>query len=247
MTPQSVKAGPQHGLTGFQAIRERRIESMRPTVWLIIVFVASGMGSDAPRLMAATGSATPPLAQQSSAAQTAPPPDLRSFPTAPAPGELASVLLPENERTLSDLIQRLPSEVAGHQQLAVQPAIPGRVVVGYGEDRRLGDVPNPFLRFQVLDLRKGGFFPTNWTGGQVVGFMAQTKTGKDSGRDGDLFWLRDETAARGPGSTDQVFIFGVTWGRIDSPWLFSVQGDTSEGRDALLRAVVAAARSASGR
>jgi hypothetical protein len=221
---------------------------MRSTVWLMVVFVASDVCGDAPRLLAGTGSAaTPFLAQQSSATQTAPPPDLQAFPTAPAPGELATVLLPETERTVSALIQRLPSEVAGHQQLAAQPAISGRVVVGYGEDRRLGDVPNPVLRLQVLDLRKGGFFPTNWTGGQVVGFMPQTKNAMDAGRDGDLFWLRDETAVRAPGSPDQFVIYGITWGQIDSPWLFAVQGDTSESRDALLMAVVAAARAASGR
>jgi hypothetical protein len=216
----------------------------------MIVFVASAVGGDAPRLLADTGSAaTPPFAQQSSDTRTAPPPDLRAFPTAPAPGELATVPLPETERTVSALIQRLPPAVAGHQRVASdRPAIAGAVVVGYGEDRRIADVPNPFLRLQVIDLRKGDFFPTNWTGGQVVGFIAQAKTAMDAGRDGDLFWLRDETAAVSvPGSTDQVVIYGVTWGRIDSPWLFSVQGDTSDNRDALLMAVVAAARSASGR
>jgi len=223
---------------------------MRSTVWLMIAFVASAVGGDAPRLLADAGSAaTPPLAQQSSDTRTAPPPDLRAFPTAPAPGGLATVLLPETERTVSALIQRLPPAVAGHQRVAsVRPAIAGAVVVGYGEDRRIADVPNPVLRLQVIDLRKGDFFPINWTGGQVVGFIAQAKTAMDAGRDGDLFWLRDETAAvSAPGSTDQVVIYGVTWGRIDSPWLFSVQGDTSESRDALLRAVVAAARSVSGR
>jgi hypothetical protein len=123
----------------------------------------------------------------------------------------------------------------------------GAIVVGYGEDRRIADAPNPLLRLQVIDLRKGDFFPTNWTGGHVVGVIAQAKTAMDAGRDGDLFWLRDETGQSVPGSTDQVVIYGITWGRIDSPWLFSVQGDTSESRDALLMAVVAAARSASGR
>jgi hypothetical protein len=103
------------------------------------------------------------------------------------------------------------------------------------------------LVLQVIDLRKGDFFPTNWTGGEVVGFMAQAKAGMDAGRDGDLFWLRDETVASVRGSTGQVVTYRLIWGRIDSPWLFSVQGDTSESRDALLMAVVAAARSASGR
>lgn len=125
--------------------------------------------------------------------------------------------------------------------------MPGATVVGYGEDRRIADVGNPLLRLQVIDLRKGGFFPTNWTGGQVVGVIAQAKAAMDAGRDGDLFWLLDETVESAPGSTDQVVTYGVTWGRIDSPWLFLVQGDTTEGRDALLMAVVAAARSASGR
>jgi hypothetical protein len=120
--------------------------------------------------------------------------------------------------------------------------MPGAIVVGYGED----DVGNPSVRLQVIDLRKGGFFPTNWTGGQVVGVIA-AKTIMDAGQDGDLFWLRDEMAVSVPGSTDQVVIYVVTWGRIDSPWLFSVQGDTSESRDELLMAVVTAARSASGR
>jgi hypothetical protein len=101
---------------------------------------------------------------------------------------------------------------------------------------------------QVIDLRKGDFFPTNWTGGQVVGFMAQAKPARpaDAGRDGDLVWLRDETVATAADSTDQFVVYGVSWGRIGSPWLFNVQGDTSESRDALLMAIVAAARSASG-
>ena len=222
---------------------------MRSTVWLMIVFVASGVGVDAPRLLADAGSAaTAPLAQQPSATRTAPPPDLQAFPTAPAPGDLATVLLPDTERTVAALIQRLPPVVAGHQRVvAVQPSMPGAVVVGYGEDRRIADVPNPLLRLLVIDLRKADFFPTNWTGGQVVGFIAQAKTAMDAGRDGDLFWLRDETVESVLGSTDEVVTYGVTWGRIDSPWLFSVQGDTRESRDALLMAVVAAARSASGR
>jgi hypothetical protein len=215
---------------------------MRSTVWFLIVFVATGLGGDVPRLLADTGSATTPPVAQSSATTTAPPPDLQAFPTAPAPGELATVLFPETERTVSALIQRLPLAVAGHQQSsAVRPSISGAVVVGYGEDRRRPGITNPFLRLQVIDLRRGDFFPTSWSAGQVVGFMAQAKRAMDAGRDGDLFWLRDETAESVPGSTDQIVTYGVTWGRIDSPWLFSIQGDTSESRDALLTAIVAIA------
>jgi hypothetical protein len=220
----------------------KRNESMRSTVWFMTVFVASGFGGDVPRLPADTGSAATSPVAQFSATTNAPPPDLQAFPTAPAPGELAAVLLPETERTVSALIQRLPLAVAGHQQSsAVRPSTSGALVVGYGEDRRRPWITNPFVRLQVIDLRRGDFFPTNWTAGQVVGFMALAKHATDVGRDGDLFWLRDETAESLPGSTDQIVTYGVTWGRIDSPWLFSIQGDTSESRDALLTAVVAIA------
>src|SRR3954471_17231910 len=110
---------------------------MRSTLWLMIVFVASGVGGDVPRALADTGSAaTPPLVEQSSATAGAPPPDLRAFPTAPAPGELATVLLPDTEVTVSALLERLPAAVAGRQRVvAVRRAISGAVVVGYGEDR----------------------------------------------------------------------------------------------------------------
>src|SRR5262245_18574118 len=92
---------------GPLTILEQGNESMRSTVWLMIVFFASGVSGDARRLLADTGPpATPSLAQQSSATRTAPPPDLRAFPKAPAPGELATVRFPETERTVSALIQR---------------------------------------------------------------------------------------------------------------------------------------------
>ena len=66
---------------------------------------------------------------------------------------------------------------------------------------------NPFLRLQVLDLRKGDFFPTNWTGGQVVGYIAKAKAAKDAGQDGDLMWLADETAVTLPGSGGQIVTY----------------------------------------
>ena len=219
---------------------------MRLTMWLMVIFVASGVGGDAPRLLADAGPATiTSLRQQPSATRTAPPPDLRAVPTAPAPGELATMVLPDTERAVSALIERLPPAVGGHHRSSqFDLRFPERVVVGYGEDRRIATVANPLLRLQVIDLRKNDFFPTNWTGGHVIGFIAQAKTVTETGRDGDLFWLRDETAVSVPHSTEPVVTHGVSWGRIDSPWMFSVQGDISENRDALLMAVVAAARSA---
>lgn len=181
---------------------------------------------------AIVGSVAVALIGQASAAA---PPDLRAMPPAAAPGELGSVVLPESARAVSALIARLPPAVAGHQRtVALRPGITGSVVVGYGEDRRRPDVPGAVLRLQVIDLRNGDFFPTNWSGGDVVGFMAQTKPGIDAGREGDLLWMRDQSTIALPGSPEQTVVYGLAWGRIGSPWLFSVEGDTSGSRDALL-------------
>jgi hypothetical protein len=43
------------------------------------------------------------------------------------------------------------------------------------------------------------------------------------------------------GSSEQLVLYGIGWGRLDSSWLFFVQADTPEHRDALLTAFVAAA------
>ena len=48
--------------------------------------------------------------------------------------------------------------------------------------------------------------------------------------------LLDEPAERFP-------VYGTLWGRVDSPWMFSIQADARENRDALLAAFVIAARS----
>ena len=62
------------------------------------------------------------------------------------------------------------------------------------------------LWLQAIDLTKSDFFPTNWTGGHVVAFMAgrgkELKADPDGklywmreehGRDGNLFWMREVT------------------------------------------------------
>jgi hypothetical protein len=120
---------------------------------------------------------------------------------------------------------------------------PRRQSVGYGEDRRIAGGRTFLLWLQAIDLARGDFFPTNWTGGQVVVYMArQGKEAVEAGRDGNVLWMRNETSMSG--STERFLVYGMMWGRVDSPWMYSVQADTLENRDALLRAFVAAAKSA---
>ena len=73
--------------------------------------------------------------------------------------------------------------------------------------------------------------------------MGRGKEAQDAGRDGDLFWMRNETFEQAAGSAERLRVYGALWGRVDSPWLFSIHADDRENRDALLAAFVTAAKS----
>ena len=209
---------------------------MRSTVLVALGLVLSVGG----------GEGTPSSTQEAQAtadrAGPAPPPDLQGFPLAPAPDELATVALPDNVRAVTALLERLPPEVAGHMRSPQLDRIsPERARVGYGEDRRIAGPRNSLLWIQAMDVTTGDFFPTNWTGGQVVAFMARPgEEGTEAGRDGDLLWIRKDTFMRTAGSPAR---FEMMWGRVDSPWMFSIQADTRQNRDALLAAFITAAKS----
>ena len=172
-------------------------------------------------------------------------PDLQGLPTAPAPHELGNITLPDTVSAVTALFQRLPSGVAAHLRSPQFDRIsPERATVGYGEDLRISGVRGSLLFLQAIDSSKEGFFPANWTGGHVVAFMASRgNETKAAGRDGNLLWLHRETVLEAAGSPERFPVYGTLWGKIDSPWIFSVQANTPENRDALVAAFVAAARS----
>jgi hypothetical protein len=216
---------------------------MKPVVLVAVILILNVVGYDRPMAFAQTmGTAAPQSIGTPSSAygeqatpspdsRIAPLPDLQGFPTAPAPSELATLALPDNFTEVTALFKRLPPEIAGHARSPQFDRIaPDRSIVGYGE-MRIGMARNHFIGIQAIDLTKGDFFPINWKAGHVVVMMAGRGEGMEEfGRDGDLFWVRQR--------------FGLIWGRIDSPWMFSVQADTPESRDALHAAFVAAVKSA---
>jgi hypothetical protein len=229
---------------------------MRSTVLFAVVLVLNIGSGDGPRALA--GTAAPQSTVPQSATQEVPLPDLKGFPTAAAPDELASVPLPDTISAVTALFERLPAEVAGHTRSPqLDPITPERATVGYGEGPSSGGgVRNSLLWLQAMDLTKSDFFPTNWTGGHVVAFMAgrgkemkDDRDGKlywmreEAGRDGNLFWMRQVTFVDAAGSAERFPVYGTLWGRVDSPWMFSIQADARENRDALLAAFVIAARS----
>ena len=175
---------------------------------------------------------------------TAPTPDLQGFPTAPAPGELATVTLPDDFTEVAALFERLPPEIVGHTRAPQYTRVePERAVTGYGEDRRTPNAGGPLLAIQSSDLTRGDFFPPNLAGGQVVAEMARHgEEIKDAGRDGELIWMRQDTFMATAESAERFPVYTPLWGRIDTPWMFSLRADTPENRDALLAAFVAAAK-----
>lgn len=218
---------------------------MKLTVLVAVVLILNVVGHDRPMAFAQTvGIAAPHSTDTPSAthreqatpgpdSRTVPLPDLQGFPAAPAPSELASLVLPDNFTEVTALFERLPPEVAGHARSPQLDRIaPDRSIVGYGKNPRVPAIPgNHLLRVQALNLTSGDFFPINWKAGHVVAMMAGRGDGMaEFGRDGDLFWVRQSLT--------------LMWGRADSPWMFSVQANTSESRDALLAAFVAAVKSA---
>jgi hypothetical protein len=144
----------------------------------------------------------------------------------------------------------LPPEVVG---LARSPQLDqsfdGRSRIGYGQDRRFAVLPNPLLVLQALNSPQTNFFPTNWNAAHVIAAQLNhdrehsgAGTIKAGGRDGDLFWLREDTFM-GVADSDQRFpVYTLEWGTADSPWIFSAQADTAEHLDALVKAFVDATK-----
>ena len=85
-------------------------------------------------------------------------------------------------------------------------------------------------------------FQSNLTGGHIVGQMGQWQSrgeGNHAGREGDLFWLRQDASMEAPDSAERFPVYTLLWGRIDSSWIFSISADSPANRDALLAAFVA--------
>ena len=218
---------------------------MRSVLLAIVLVLNLGRGNGPGALAGTDIGAAPQSSGPPSATQVAPP-DLQGFPTARAPNELGTVTLPDTVSSVKVLFERLPSEVAGHVRSPQFDRISAeRASVGYGEDQRIGGARTPLLWLQAIDLSKGDFFPANWTGGEVVAYMAGLgKDAKEAGRDGSLLWMHQEKSPdTAVGSPGRFAVYGTLWGRVDSPWMFSIQADDREHRDALLAAFITAAKS----
>ena len=203
--------------------------------------------STGPPVLEEQPSASPETPVGSDMPGPAPTPDLRTFRTAPAPAGLARIPLPDDVAEIRALFEQMPAEVAGlprwTQRDPTTPAPAGVAHgVGYGEDRRFSNHRVPLLAVNALDLSQHDFFPPNWSAGQVLAQMSSHfEEIKEGGRDGDLIWAQHATVISTAESTERYTVYTLRWGGLDSSWMFTLEADTPEHRDALLGAVIAAA------
>jgi len=168
------------------------------------------------------------------------------LPQAVGPGGIGTVTWPDPRDGVASLMGALPPVVAGEPR--TRPPVDGatdRLRVSYGEAGPLG----PPLVVQVLDVASGDFYPSGWTGAEVVALLASEPadgTMEAAGNDGDVTWMVGSTTASMEGDPGTSLVrqemFTVAWAVGDSQWVFSVAAFTLQGRNALLAAMVGAAK-----
>ena len=182
-------------------------------------------------------------------------PDPARLPVAPAPGGLGSARFPDDREGIEALLARLPDTIAG-QPRAPQftRSGPGALTAGYGERRLSGGPGQPALALRVINVPESEFYPPDWGAADVIAALGERGTTPDSGsgrfvggREGDLYWARADTFVTSVGgggtpSPERLPLYAIRWGQAGSPWLFGAQAGTPEELEALLAAIVAAAR-----
>ena len=196
----------------------------------------------APIDAAATIPTLPAAPADRQSVEPGPTPQVGAVALVDAPGELAAVNWPDSEEDVRALLAQLPGEIDGYARTPQYDLTTfERILIGYGEDTRLNPDGTALLQIQAIDATSGDFFPPNWRAQHIVMTLAQGRA-LEQGQDGDLFWAYVETDVTPTGSTQSYTLRSLTWGERDGEWIFSVNADSREGVDALVAALVAAAR-----
>ena len=170
-------------------------------------------------------------------------PDFQTLPEIEAPMNLSTVSWPNGVDDALSLLDRLPDEISGHRFTGSQGRLGAdrpQIEFSYGEDP---ETQEPAFEVRVMDLSQGDFFPAGTTAGDFVAMFAQ---GFDwgvlaAGREGSLGWVQIKTTVSGTGHVAQD-VYGMFWGNAPSQLTFSVQANDPEKLDAVVQAMVSAAR-----
>lgn len=176
--------------------------------------------------------------------EPAPTPDVSGVPEAAAPYGLATIAQPQTAEEIRAILERLPDAVAGYARTPQFDQISfDRIIVGYGEERRVNPDGTAQLRLQALDVTTGDFFPPNWRAEHVLNALA-TQGALERGRDGELYWLLTETAVTPADSAQSFPVYSLTWGEAGGRWLFSASASDPAEVEPLVNAFVAVAQAA---
>ena len=181
-----------------------------------------------------------------------PRPDLSLVPDRTAPGALGRVELPAEPEEIQAVLASMPESLAGEQRVET-PQLPepaSRYDLGYGQVVLEGISMGPKLHLTVIDVQSGDFFPTNFTGPDVIAFRFAFQEDPheeddafsyEAGRDGEVFWMSEESFMGHGGTSETQATFSLMWARADSKWLFGAVADTPEHLDLLVAAFIDAA------
>lgn len=184
-----------------------------------------------------------------------PRPDLSVVPDRPAPGALGGVELPAQPEEIRAVLASMPESLVGEQRVEIPqlPETASRYDFGYGQVVLEGISMGPRLHLTVIDVQSGDFFPTNWTGPDVIafrfGFSEDPQEEDDAffyevGRDGEVLWMFEESFMGAAGTSETQPTFSLIWAEADSKWLFGAVADTPEHLDLLVAAFIEAAEGA---
>ncbi len=170
-------------------------------------------------------------------------PDFQTLPEIEAPMHISTVSWPNGVDDALSLLERLPNEISGHRFTGSQGGLGAdrpQIEFSYGEDP---ETQEPAFEVRVMDLSQGDFFPAGTTAGDFVAMFAQ---GIDwevlaAGREGSLGWVQIKTTVSGTSHVAQD-VYVLVWGNAPSLLTFSVQANDPEKLEAVVQAMVSAAR-----
>ena len=157
-----------------------------------------------------------------------PTPDLQGFPTSTRFQWTRYRRAPQQLSDVTALFNRLPPEVAGNARSQFDRISPERSTVGYSEERQIPGMETPYSGYRRLTLRGEISFHQTGQVGTSSPLWRRGREAQEDGRDGDLFWIVTRHFDRLPDRL-RFTVFVTLWGRVDSPWIFSIQADDHEG------------------
>lgn len=155
-----------------------------------------------------------------------------------APLGLHTVQWPDDVENIQALLAAIPDNLNDSNLPRWDgPAEEGRFEVGFGSP---DDVNH--LRFTVIDLTSGTYYPDFWTVNDLIASRFMSDYGMSSGFSDGLSWATEDTSESGRNDAvyPDVALHTFHWGNDSATWLFSAYATDKMLLEQLVVAIVAA-------